>query len=51
MTDSELQKSLEEDECKKQEIIERVYAEIGDAMDCDDEAILEEWAFEFGGMV
>ena len=32
----------------KEEIIERVSAELGDAMDCDDELILEEWAFELG---
>lgn len=34
----------------KEEIIERVSAELGDVMDCDDELILEEWAFELGGI-
>lgn len=34
----------------KEEIIERVSAELGDAMDCDDELILNEWAFELGGI-
>lgn len=34
----------------KEEIIERVSAELGDAMDCDDGLILEEWAFDIGGI-
>lgn len=37
---------MDEDEKKKQEIIEQLYCELGDAINCDDEAIIEEWAFE-----
>lgn len=51
MTDAEFQEWEEENEREKQRIIERVSAELGDAMDADDGAILQEWAFEFGGMV
>lgn len=35
-----------EDEKHKQEVIEQLYCELGDVMDCDDEAIIEQWAFE-----
>ena len=30
----------------KQEILENLYCELGEVMDCDDEAIAEQWAFE-----
>ena len=46
MITEELDKWSEETDKEKQEIIERVSAELGDAMDCDDELILQDWAFE-----
>lgn len=40
-------RELEDDEKRKQEIFEKVYCELGDVMDCDDEAIMERFPFEF----
>lgn len=37
---------MDEDEKQKQEILEKLYCELGDVMDCDDEVIAEQWAFE-----
>ena len=34
------EEELEDDEKRKQEIFEKVYCELGDVMDCDDEAIM-----------
>ena len=34
----------------KEQIIERLDAELGDALDCDDYLIMNEWAFELGGI-
>ena len=34
----------------KEQIIERLDAELGDALDCDDNLIMNEWAFELGGI-
>lgn len=41
------EEELEDDEKCKQEIFEKVYCELGDVMDCDDEAIMERFPFEF----
>ena len=38
--------TIDEDEKRKEEILENIYCELGDVMDCDDEAIAEQWAFE-----
>ena len=37
---------MKEAEETKEEIIERLDAEIGDYIDCDDTALMEQWAFE-----
>ena len=42
-----LQNEPDDDEKRKQEIIERVSCELGDVMDADDYAILEMFPFEF----
>lgn len=34
----------------KEEIVERLSSEFGDVLDCDDEALIETWAFELGGI-
>lgn len=39
------------DEDEKEEIIERIYAELGDAIPSDWDTTIEDWAFEFGGYV
>ena len=46
MTDEEFAEWEKEEEQHKQEVIEQLYCELGDVMDCDDEAIIEQWAFE-----
>lgn len=51
MSEENLEDWEKEDKERKQEILEQLYCELGDVMDCDDEAIIEQWAFEFGSMV
>ena len=34
----------------KEEIIERIYNEIGDCIPSDYDPVIEEWAFELGGI-
>ena len=46
MTKEELDEWSEETDREKQAIIERISEELGDAMDADDELILQDWAFE-----
>lgn len=41
---------LDEDEKEKEEIIERIHEELGDAIPSDWDTTIEDWAFEFGGM-
>ena len=41
---------MNEDEKEKEEIIERIHEELGDAIPSDWDTTIEDWAFEFGGM-
>ena len=41
---------MNEDEKEKEEIIERIYEELGDAIPSDWDTTIEDWAFEFEGM-
>ena len=41
---------MNEDEKEKEEIVERIYEELGDAIPSDWDTTIEDWAFEFGGM-
>lgn len=46
MSDGQKKNDFLEDEKRKNEILENIYCEMGEVMDCDDEAIAEIWAFE-----
>ena len=37
---------MDEDDKKKEEIIERIYEEMGDAIPSDWDTTIEDWAFE-----
>lgn len=42
---------VDEDEKEKEEIIERIYEELGDAIPSDWDTTIEDWAFEIGSML
>lgn len=42
---------MNEDDKKKEEITERIYEELGDAIPSDWDTTIEDWAFEIGSML